>query len=81
MDPGRLVAEKLLTRARTLRRAQSGPEMVLWSLLRDRRLWGWKFRGQHPLGPFIADFYCDALRWVIEVDGGQHNTDEARAKE
>ncbi|MFM7107039.1 MAG: endonuclease domain-containing protein [Planctomycetaceae bacterium] len=51
----------------------------MWTLVRDRGLLGLKFRRQHPLGPFIADFYCDELRWVIEVDGGQHNTSEARA--
>ena len=79
MDPGRLVAGELLARARSLRGDQSKPESVLWAVLRDRRLRGLKFRRQHPIGPFVADFYCDALRWVIEVDGGLHNTDEARA--
>ncbi|MFM9059005.1 MAG: endonuclease domain-containing protein [Planctomycetaceae bacterium] len=79
MDPGQLVSEKLLARARSLRHGQSCPEGVLWSLLRDRGMLGLKFRRQHPIGPFIADFYCDELRWVIEVDGGQHNTDQARA--
>ena len=78
MDPARLIPTDLLTRARALRRGQSTPEVVLWFLLRDRGLLGLKFRRQHPLGPFIADFYCDELKWVIEVDGGQHNTVEAR---
>ena len=79
MDPGRLVAGELLARARSLRGDQSKPESVLWAVLRDRRLRGLKFRRQHPIGPFVADFYCDALRWVIEVDGGLHNTEQARA--
>ncbi len=47
-------------------------ETLLWERLRNRRLHGLKFRRQHPLGPFIADFYCAAARLVVEVDGGIH---------
>jgi len=45
------------------------PERILWSRLRAGRLHGLKFRRQHPLGSYIADFYCDAAAVVIEVDG------------
>jgi very-short-patch-repair endonuclease len=45
---------------------------VLWRQLRNRRLNGWKFRRQHPVGPYIVDFVCPAAGLVIEVDGGQH---------
>jgi very-short-patch-repair endonuclease len=79
MGPERLVAGDLLARARSLRGDQSKPESVLWAVLRDRRLRGLKFRRQHPIGPYVADFYCAELQWVIEVDGGQHNTELARA--
>jgi len=41
--------------------------------LRDRRLLGFKFRRQHALDKFIADFYCDEARLAVEVDGGQHD--------
>ena len=58
--------------AKRLRRDQTTVERKLWLLLRDRRLGGAKFRRQHPIGPFIADFCCAAARLVIEVDGGQH---------
>jgi very-short-patch-repair endonuclease len=44
----------------------------MWNQLRNRRLAGLKFRRQHPLGPFIADFYCAEKRLVIELDGGIH---------
>ncbi len=58
--------------ARTLRRNQTDAERKLWLLLRDRRFAGFKFRRQHPLGPYVADFVCLKRRLVIEVDGGQH---------
>jgi primosomal protein N' (replication factor Y) len=47
-------------------------ERRLWSALRGRRLRGYKFRRQHPLGPFVADFACIEHRLVVEADGGQH---------
>ena len=43
------------------------------ALLRDRRLQGWKFRRQHVIGSYIADFYCERARLVIELDGGHHS--------
>ena len=57
-------------------------EQILWKHLRGRRLHGLKFRRQHPLGRFIADFYCAEHRLVIELDGDIHRDqqeyDEAR---
>ncbi|MFM1997753.1 MAG: hypothetical protein RLZZ111_2140 [Planctomycetota bacterium] len=50
----------------------------MWSLLRDRRFLSLKFRRQHPVGRFVIDFFCADLLWAVELDGGQHNTDEAR---
>lgn len=47
-------------------------ERRLWSALRGRRLQNYKFRRQHPLGPFIADFACIEYRLIVEADGGQH---------
>ena len=68
------------TRARQLRRTQTDAERRLWSALRDRRLQDYKFRRQHPLGPFILDFACIEHRLVVEADGGQH-TDNERDEE
>jgi very-short-patch-repair endonuclease len=69
--------------ARNLRRSQTDAERKLWLLLRDRRLAGFKFRRQHPIGPFIVDFCCTEARVIVEVDGGQHalscNDDAARS--
>ncbi|MDT9086519.1 endonuclease domain-containing protein, partial [Escherichia coli] len=41
--------------------------------LKDRRLAGWKFVRQAPIGPYFADFLCREARVVVEVDGGQHS--------
>ncbi|WP_394692668.1 endonuclease domain-containing protein [Hyphobacterium sp.] len=59
-------------RARKLRREQTDAESKLWYLLRARRLAGYKFKRQFPIGPFIADFACLELKLIIEADGGQH---------
>ena len=60
-------------RARELRQQMTPAEKLLWSRLRSKQLNGLKFRRQHPLGPFIADFYCAAHRLVVEVDGDIHD--------
>jgi branched-chain amino acid transport system permease protein len=64
--------DDVLRFARGLRTSQTDAEARLWLLLRDRRLAGWKFRRQHPIPPYIVDFYCDEAKLVIELDGGQH---------
>jgi very-short-patch-repair endonuclease len=53
-------------RARALRRAETPAEQVLWRWLRGRKLEGAKFRRQHPLGPFVVDFFSEEARLVIE---------------
>ena len=55
-----------------LRRQLSLPEMLLWRLLRLSRR-EMRFRKQHAIGPFVADFYCPAAKMVIEIDGAAHN--------
>ncbi len=64
---------ELLQFARELCKKQTDAEQLLWSLLRDRGLAGFKFRRQHPLAPYVLDFYCHEARLAIELDGGQHN--------
>ena len=64
--------EDVLRFARGLRTAQTDAETRLWLVLRDRRLVGHKFRRQHPIPPYIVDFYCDEARVVVELDGSQH---------
>ena len=58
--------------ARRLRRQLSLPEMLLWRLLRLNRR-ELRFRKQHAIGPFVADFYCPAAKTVIEIDGTVHD--------
>jgi very-short-patch-repair endonuclease len=59
--------------ARELRRRIPDPERYLWSLLRNRKLAGLKFRRQVPIGPFIVDFYCEAAMLAVELDGASHD--------
>jgi len=56
-----------------MRRALTPPEVMLWSRLRVRQPGAPRIRRQHPIGPYIADFYCAEARMVIEVDGWGHN--------
>jgi very-short-patch-repair endonuclease len=64
--------DRTFERARELRRQMSLPEVVLWQALRNVRLAGLRFRRQHPIGPYILDFYCPAARLALEVDGFAH---------
>ncbi len=61
-----------VSRARELRRDGSRAEKICWHLLRDRRINGVKFRRQHPIGPYFADFACLSRKLVIEIDGDHH---------
>jgi len=61
-----------LERARSLRRAMTGPEKALWEYLSGRQMDKFKFRRQHPFGPFILDFVCLSEGLVIEIDGKSH---------
>jgi len=67
-----MATHSLLQRARSLRVNQTDAEGRLWGELRGRRLGGWKWRRQAPIGPFIVDFYCPAARLVVELDESQH---------
>jgi very-short-patch-repair endonuclease len=58
-----------------LRQASTDAESKLWLHLRAGRLDGLKFRRQHPIPPYVVDFYCDAARIVVELDGSQHTAD------
>ena len=64
--------ERTRTAARRSRREPTMAESALWKLLRDRRFSAFRFRRQMPVGPYIADFCCPALKLIIELDGGVH---------
>jgi adenine-specific DNA-methyltransferase len=61
--------------ARHLRQQSTDAEARLWYHLRGRRLRGFRFRRQHPIGPYFADFVCLERCLIVELDGGQHNTE------
>jgi len=62
--------------ARSLRRATSLPEGLLWRAIKGRKLLGFRFRRQHPMGPYVLDFYCRELMLCVEVDGASHGLGE-----
>ncbi|HMC15592.1 MAG TPA: DUF559 domain-containing protein [Albitalea sp.] len=59
-------------RARGLRASAPDAERAIWQRLRDRRLDGYEFRRQHPIGRYFADFVCIEAKLIVELDGGQH---------
>ncbi|MCU1228040.1 MAG: Protein of uncharacterized function [Acidobacteria bacterium] len=71
--------------ARRLRHELTTEENRLWQSLRSRRFARFKFRRQHPIGPYVLDFYCHRLKFAIEIDGAWHEEvsvrDEARTRE
>jgi very-short-patch-repair endonuclease len=71
------VSSKLRADARALRRNSTDVERILWSELRDHRLGGPGFRRQVPIEHYVADFICHAAKLVIELDAGQHFSDQA----
>lgn len=64
--------------ARKLHREMSPAEVALWNQLRQRPL-GLKFRRQHPIGPYSADFFCASAKLIVEVDGAAHDTGDRPA--
>jgi type I restriction enzyme R subunit len=65
-------------RMKELRKNETNAESVLWNLLRAKRFHGKKFRRQHAIGVYIVDLYCDEAKFVIEIDGSIHDSDEAK---
>jgi Uncharacterized protein conserved in bacteria len=58
--------------AQKLRKGMTDAEKILWSRLSNKRLHGYRFKRQHPIQNFIADFYCHKAKLIIEVDGRIH---------
>ena len=63
---------RTIVKARALRRKMTPPEVILWTRLRTRP-GDFKFRRQHPAGPYVLDFFCSDARLAIEVDGIVHD--------
>ena len=64
--------------AKQMRKNPTKAEEILWQRLRNKQLAGLKFRRQHPVDRFIADFYCHDRKLVIELDGSVHANDEQK---
>jgi very-short-patch-repair endonuclease len=75
------VTSKQRNHARALRKNLTDAERAMWAMLRGHRLNGIGFRRQYPVGPFIADFACLTAKLVIEIDGGQHFSDDGEVRD
>jgi very-short-patch-repair endonuclease len=69
----------LRDRARGMRKGASRAEEAMWSLVRGRRINGSRFRRQHPIPPYIADFACVDAKLVVEIDGRSHDVADQAA--
>lgn len=64
---------KLKPLARKLRNESTLSEILLWEELKTRKMLGYKFLRQKPIGNYIVDFYCSELKLVLEIDGDSHS--------
>lgn len=67
--------------SRQLRKNMTDAETALWLKIRGKQLKGYQFYRQKPIGNFIVDFYCPKGKIVIELDGGQHYSEEGKKKD
>jgi very-short-patch-repair endonuclease len=70
--------EETFHNASSLRKNMTEAEELLWKELKSRKMNGLKFRRQHPIHFYIADFYCNEKKLIIEVDGGIHNVKDIK---
>ncbi len=68
----------IFEKAKALRNNMTNSELILWEKLKGKQILGLRFRPQHPIDIFIADFYCHPIKLVIEVDGGIHKSREQK---
>jgi very-short-patch-repair endonuclease len=72
VSTGRRIRDAKLEVAKKMRREMTPGERCFWNAVRGRKLHGLKFRRQQVIDGFIADFYCNELRLIVEIDGGVH---------
>jgi len=63
--------------AKFLRKNMTQQEQKIWSVIRNRQFYGFRFLRQYVIGSYIVDFICRERNIIIEIDGGQHNTSES----
>jgi cyclase len=64
---------QLFENAKRLRDSMTAAEQALWGALQSNKVSGFRFKPQHPISYFVADFYCHAARLIIELDGAVHD--------
>jgi len=69
--------KNVFSNARELRNNPTHAELIMWSYLKQKPF-GYKFRRQHPISIYVADFYCHALKLIIEIDGNIHSDIDVR---
>ena len=72
------VKNKKIKLSRELRKNMTKAEKIFWDAVRNRKLFGLKFRRQQIIGGLVVDFYCDSLRLCVEIDGDVHTQDEQK---
>ena len=73
----RITPEKIAL-ARQFRKEPTQSEDTVWQILRNRQILNLKWRRQHVIEGFIADFYCAELKLALEIDGEIHNNEESQ---
>ncbi len=68
----------IFERAKAMRNEMTQAETKVWGLLSSKKMLGYRFKAQHSIDIFIADFYCHELKIVIEIDGGIHRSKEQK---
>ncbi|MFH0829157.1 MAG: endonuclease domain-containing protein [Candidatus Kerfeldbacteria bacterium] len=68
----------LKQRRQSLRNARIPAETILWQHLQRSQFFGYKFRRQYGVGPYVLDFFCSELRLAIEIDGDSHSAPDAK---
>lgn len=71
-------SQRIFDNAKLLRKETTPAEKLFWKIIRNRKILGFKFRRQHPLRYYVADFYCHEALLVIELDGSIHNLEEIK---
>ena len=71
----------IFAKAKQLRTKMTPAEFKIWNFLKGRNILGVRFRAQHPIGLYIADFYCHKISLVIEIDGKIHDSEIQKAKD
>ena len=74
-------SSKIFENAKILRNNMTFAEKKLWEELKTKKMNGFRFKAQHPIHKYIADFYCHKVKLVIEIDGSVHENDVIKERD